>query len=384
MRTTLLILFAMLAGWANAQDRLSLDECYTLARNNSPLINRLSLESAMTDLKRNNIRTSDYPALDLNAQATWQSDVTSLKIPIPGIQMNELSKDHYKVTVDARQNIYDGGMKKARLKLEDADYEAEQSKVEADLYQIWNNVSQAYFSALMSKASYRVQEIRRQVLSERLKNLESGVRHGVIVPNDLDVLKVEIMQTDQKLDELNATRRSAVKVLSILTGKTFDLQIELQLPGESLSTEGTRPELLSFDKQLIKFDAASYLSAQKLKPQLYGFMQGGYGRPGLNMLKDSFSPWVMAGVGAHWTITDWKQSKREQKEYALQKEMIETSRSSFLQSRDIALATQQEEITRLENLLKSDEDIVGARERIAHRSASALDNGTLTAADYMT
>ncbi|MDP4186252.1 MAG: hypothetical protein Q8862_13995, partial [Bacteroidota bacterium] len=47
-------------------------------------------------------------------------------------------------------------------------------------------------------------------------------------------------------------------------------------------------------------------------------------------------------------------------------------------------ATQQEEITRLENLLKSDEDIVGARERIAHRSASALDNGTLTAADYMT
>ncbi len=386
MKKLLFFFFSVLSMTGIAQEHLSLDDCYLMARKNSPIINRLNLQSAISELKKANIRTADYPSIESNLQTSYQSDVTKLNLPvtIPGLKMSSLSKDHYKITVDIKQNIYDGGLKKSRLNIEEADNKAEESKIETDLYQTWNNLCQSYFSAFLTESSAQVQKVRRQVLTERLKNLESGVRNGVVNPNEKDLLRVEIMQTDQNINELNIAHRAAFKVLSVLTGKELNEQTALSLPDINTESNGTRPELISMELQAKELDASSALTAQTRKPQIFGFAQAGYGRPGLNMLDNSFAPWGTIGVGAHWTITDWKQSKRQQQQIAIQKDAIETSRKSFLQNQQIALISQEEEITRLTDLLKSDESIIEVRSRIARRSASSLDNGNLTAADYMT
>ena len=42
--------------------------------------------------------------------------------------------------------------------------------------------------------------------------------------------------------------------------------------------------------------------AAGLMPRIGAFVQGGYGRPGLNMLEDSFEPYYVAGVRLSWNL----------------------------------------------------------------------------------
>jgi hypothetical protein len=53
------------------------------------------------------INKAKLPKIDLNAQATYQSDVTSLPISLPNVTVNPPNKDQYRA-VDVNQLIYNG------------------------------------------------------------------------------------------------------------------------------------------------------------------------------------------------------------------------------------------------------------------------------------
>ena len=75
----------------------------------------------------------------------------------------------------------------------------------------------------------------------------------------------------------------------------------------------TRPELKYFDLLGNKIDQNSQLLQKARSPKLFGFGQAGYGRPGLNMLKNTFDPYYLVGVGVSWNILDWNQTGRNRK-----------------------------------------------------------------------
>jgi hypothetical protein len=63
------------------------------------------------------INKAKLPKIDLNAQATYQSDVTSLPISLPNVTVNPPNKDQYRTTVDVNQLIYNGGLIDATAKI---------------------------------------------------------------------------------------------------------------------------------------------------------------------------------------------------------------------------------------------------------------------------
>jgi hypothetical protein len=73
---------------------------YPIARQ-TDLLNKISLEIEA-------INKAKLPTIDLNAQATYQSDVTSLPISLPNVTVNPPNKDQYRATVDVNQLIYNG------------------------------------------------------------------------------------------------------------------------------------------------------------------------------------------------------------------------------------------------------------------------------------
>lgn len=89
---------------------LTLDDCYRLARENYPKLTDIEKQQQISALRISNIGSAWNPQLNLNAQATYQSDVTRIALPMPGIEIPALPKDQYKAYLDVRQNIYDGGI----------------------------------------------------------------------------------------------------------------------------------------------------------------------------------------------------------------------------------------------------------------------------------
>jgi hypothetical protein len=89
------------------QQTLSLEECmlYPIKLSYSQT-NWLATTKSVWKLKR---LIKQNSKIDLNAQATYQSDVTSLPISLPNVTVNPPNKDQYRATVDVNQLIYNGG-----------------------------------------------------------------------------------------------------------------------------------------------------------------------------------------------------------------------------------------------------------------------------------
>jgi outer membrane protein TolC len=118
-------------------------------------------------------------------------------------------------------------------------------------------------------------------------------------------------------------------------------------------------------------------------PKFYAFGQAGYGRPGLNMLSNDFSPWWLFGARLTWNIWNWNQNKNEKKIYDIQNDIIGTQKETFEKNLRIETESEIAEIEKLGELLQKDEDIVALRTKITHSASSQLDNGVITSSDYI-
>lgn len=76
-----------------------------MAANNSPLYQQKALTIAAVNKVEKNVNLKWLPQIDLNAQTTYQADVTALPIKIPNITIQQLAKEQCKVTLELVQPV---------------------------------------------------------------------------------------------------------------------------------------------------------------------------------------------------------------------------------------------------------------------------------------
>jgi outer membrane protein TolC len=89
---------------------LSLQKANELALQNYPLIKQRELVKQTTAFSIDNLSKGFLPQISLSGQASYQSEVTEIKVPIPGVTIDPPSKDQYKILADVNQLLYDGGV----------------------------------------------------------------------------------------------------------------------------------------------------------------------------------------------------------------------------------------------------------------------------------
>lgn len=105
---------------AQSSVRLTLDDCYTLARQNYPLIRQKELLVKSMEFTIANVKSGYLPQVSISAQATYQSEVTKVPFSAPGVDIQPLSKDQYKIAGEINQNIFDGGAVKSQATIQRA------------------------------------------------------------------------------------------------------------------------------------------------------------------------------------------------------------------------------------------------------------------------
>ena len=366
---------------------LTLEECYRQTIATYPLKNDKRLVKDISALKIENLNLNYLPRFDLSAQATYQSDVTMIEIdlPLPNIELPKAPKDQYKVSMDISQVIYDGGATKRQKELEGKTLDAGLQQIEVSLYKLKESVNRVYFSILFLQEQKEILSLIKEVLVERKKIAESGVRNGVITLSDLQAIKAEKLKIEQQLIELESGRNTAISVLSELMDTVLPVTVQLEYPEFQIDydSDRNRPELILFRNQLAQIDASSNLLKTKRLPKLFAFGQVGYGRPGLNFLNDEFDTYYLVGAKLSWNLFDWNQNKRERKILAIQKDMVVTQRDVFNERIDIEIEKKRSEVKKYEKLIASDNEIIKLRKAIVETSASKFDNGVITSTDYL-
>ena len=374
---------------SNAQDgqRITLEQCYTWASTNSPLAQQKSLTITAGNMAEKNQNLKWLPQVDVNAQATYQSAVTSFPVKLPNVTVDELSKDQYKATLEMIQPIYDGGIISGQRKLQHIYSDIESQRVEVDLYQLQSRVNSYFFTALLMDENIALMKIVQQDLDNNIKKILAQVANGIATKSNADVLKAEMLKADQKIIEFRSVRKSAVEMLAILTGTAIAENSSFVKPANA-SAGGeeivNRPELKLFDLQRNQFQQQSKLMSARSNPKLSLFANGGYGRPGLNQLKNEFQWFYIGGIKLSIPIMSHFTQQREKAVIKVQEQIVEKQKENFLNTNKQLLIQQKNEIEKYQQLIYTDKEIVELRAKVKNTAAFKLENGIITSSDYVT
>ena len=386
MKKIVFILFGITPLLAFSQQTITLEDCYALAEKNYPLAKQTALLEEKTKSEINILEKERLPKLDLNAQATYQSDVIEFPLQIPNSTIEPPNKDQYRATLDANQLIYNGGNIAANTRLKTAELAAQQQQIEVNLYALKSRINQSYFSILLFQEQEKLLLSKMEQLNARLKEISSGVKYGAVLPASEQILKAEILKLEQQLSQTNFDKEKALNSLSILISKSLNNTTILANPDILIASEknSQRPELKLFDLQETQLETSKEVISKSNFPKLLGFAQAGYGNPGLNMLDNSFQDFYMVGMKLNWNIFDWGKTKEKKQVVDISKEIVSTEKETFLLNNEMQQKEAESDIDKYEAMLQKDTEIIALREKVLQATTSQLQNGAITSSEYIT
>ncbi len=384
------IFSVILLMFANAnlmsQNGLTLDECQQKARDNYPLIKQFDLLEKSKEYTLSNLSKNYLPQVSLNAQATYQSEVTGIPISLPGVDIPSLDKDQYKATIDVSQTIWDGGNISAQHKIAHANNDVEKQSAEVNLYAIRERVNQLYFGALTINEQLKQLDILEENLRSSLKMAEALLRNGAGTQSDVDAVNVELLNVKQNRTGLIASKTAFSEMLSTMIGLEITEQTTFEKPSEIVinpNAEIRRPEIDLFTKQRSLFEAQESNISAKNMPKFSLFAQGGYGKPGLNMLSNGFDFFGIGGIRMTWNFGNLYTKSNEKRLINNNKNLISNQEEVFLFNTNLQLDKSLNEIKKSKKMMSDDDEIITLRGRIKKASESKYENGVYTINDLI-
>lgn len=385
-RTVIIIISLALLTAAHAQ--VTLEQCHKLARENYPLIKQYALIEQSSEYTFSNLTHSWFPQVNLSAQATYQNETPSFPdkmktmLSTSGLEMKGLARDQYRVQLDVSQKIFDGGKASSQRALTQAQDLEQKAQTDVDLYALNKRVNDLYFGILLMDDRIKQTGMTLEMLGGNLDKLQSHVRNGVATSADESQLRAEIMAVEQNKTTMQWTRKSYQHMLEILINKSLEGETLVKPHDiEPATLTSNRPELRLIDAKISTIEAREKEIKASVLPVISAFGQAFYGYPGYNtfenMLNHKWSLNAMVGVRATWSLSSLYDRKNNLNKLTTQRQQAELQRDVFLLNNSLESSRENDEISRLREIIKSDATIVDLRRDVRRAEESKLRNGVI-------
>lgn len=378
---------AICAGYA-AHAQTTLDECIGWAYDNYPQIKEMSLIEMTKGIDLKNAAYAWLPHLNISGKATWQSEVVEMPMDIPGMDIN-IPHDQYGLTAEFTQQIWDGGTSRSQKELAEAGAEVKKTQLETNLWSIRSRVQNVFLGIILIDKQLELNRLLRESLERSSEEVKSRMEAGVALPSDLDQVSVNILSCLQQRASLDADRKSYVKILGLLTGRDMT-DVELAVPQDAVNyvDDGardfeTRPEMAFYAAQLKQNEFQRRQLNTLISPKLNLSLQGGYGRPGMNMLSGDFSGYFVAGLKLQWNIGALYTRGLDKRKVNADAQKIDLTRKSFILNSSVEAEQKNNAILKARDVLEKDSEIIGLRQRIRASGENQYREGTIKMNDYL-
>lgn len=373
------------AAFAQSVNSLYIDSCYAWAKQNYPLTRQYSLIEKSKEYSIDNTNKGYLPQFNIAGQATYQSEVTEIPIKLPNVNIEPLSKDQYKLYGEVSQPITDLFTVKDNKVLIKANAQVEEQKIEVELYKLRERINNLFFGILLIDAQIQQTELLKKDLQSGIDKTNVAIANGTSLKSAADNLKAELLKANQRIIELKANRKGYADMLSLFIGKPINDNTTFIKPQTQIvSNTINRPELKLYDLQKKTFDYQSKLITAKNLPRFNLFFQGGLGRPALNMLSNDVKGYYIGGLRLNWSLTGFYTYNKEKKILALNQNGVDIQRDIFLFNTNLTIQQQNSEVSKVQELIETDNSIITLRDNIKNTTKNQLENGTATTNDYLT
>ena len=357
-----------------------------------PRMQQLQLLMDQSALRRRNIAAGRLPAIVVEGQAQYQSDVPTAPFTLPGGQpLFSPSKATYDGALRIDQRLFDPTLN-ALGALERAQLAEQQARVRTTLFELRQHVNDAFFAAAAMQARAGALSSVVADLDARLQETNARVTQGTALPADAAAIEATLLQRQQDEDELRTNREIALARLSVLTGRPVREDDVLTLPNlgqavarvqQASAQARARPEYEQFTRARERLARQAELTSAQERPRVSTYAKVGYGRPGLNFILGEFETYGLGGVRVQWNAWTWGSPAREREALAIQQQVVAADQAAF--EKGLAEATEGDRaaIDRLQHALAIDERIVTLREQVARSTQVRLQEGVVTASEYL-
>ncbi len=377
----------MIAFSVAAQDgSLTLQQCYQLAEASYPLTKQRGLIEETKNFTVENIEKGVYPQLAVSGTGTYQSTVTTISIPGLNISLPPLPKTQYKMYGEVSQTLTGFGINKQNREISKTQGDLQAQNLETQLYALKDRINQIFFGVLLIDGQLEQNELSKADIQTGIKKVQAAIANGTDFRSSLNKLEAQLLQTDQQAIELRASRKAYTDMLSVFINQAVTARTALVKPIAPLLTDTIiRPELKAYELQIKTYQLQQHLTKINNYPQVSAFFQGGLGAPNpLNFLAPKLSGYYITGLRFNWDIGGLYTLKHDIRINQNNQQMTDAERNTFLFNTSLTLKQQNADVVRYQQLMQSDNAIIALRDSVKVSSAAQLENGVLTADDYIT
>ncbi|SHG45770.1 TolC family protein [Pedobacter caeni] len=363
---------------------LSIEDCYNLARQHYPLLKQLDLIAKTEAYSIGNAAKGYLPQLNISGQASYQSAVTNIPIRIPGMELPQMNKDQYKLYGEVTQLLFDGGQIKQQKESLNANAKTEAQKLEVELYKLKERVNQVFFGILVLKEQLGQNELLKKDIRLGMNKASAAIANGTALKSSLDILQAELLKVNQRSTELKFALKGYTDMLALFINRELGEQTVFVRPEGIVNDRNIlRPELQLYDLQRKNVDVQEKMIRAKNLPKFSLFLQGGLGRPALNMLSNDLDIFAIGGLRLSWSLAGFYTRKGERKLLDLSRKSLDLQKETFLLNTNLTIRQQDAELSKLQELVSTDQEIIQLRTRIKQTFYAQLSNGTINTNDYL-
>lgn len=364
----------------SAQQVWSLEKCYELAIHNATFEKERSARRTMANEEQKQKSTAFYPSASLNGVFTTQSDV--MKIPLPNIET--LSKEQYRVSLDLEQLVYDGGFTERHNELIDSKLLVENSRLDIVASSLKNRVADLYLGIILLVEKEKLMQLYLKTLETNATQMHNKHSEGIVLKSNVALIEAEVLKAQQILIENSAKKQELLHTLSVLIGENINEKGTFVLPKVVLkkNISNKRAELKMFEAQKETLRLQERLVATQNNPKIALFASGGNALPGYNMLNPNADWFYIIGAKFTLPLTKWNTTKHEKASLRTQQIVVDLHQENFMQQNAIEEMATLQKIEKFELLLSKDDEIIAKRKEIADAEEKRLLNGVTTASDY--
>ncbi len=364
--------------------QVRLEDCQQLARKNYPMIQQYELIEMTREYTLSNANKNYLPSLDVTVIGGVISGFPSFSAPGEG---SSSSSDMQLISVvQLNQPIWDGGITKAQKEVVQANSEIEKAELEISLYTLEERINNLFFGILLIDEQISQLEILKSSMQINLDRVNIAVENGTAYKSDIDEIQVEMINIDQRMEELRSNRNAYVNVLGAMTGRNIEVSSNFERPvveDDFMQMENNRPELRRFQSQEEMIQAQRQIDRSVLYPKigLLGFAT--LIEPGIDFGASTINNIFVGGLSLNWSLDGLYRNGNNKKLTELNLQKVAVQKETFLFNNELELTQNRLDLNKYRNLVEQDREILELKTRIKDAYELKYENGISTMSELL-
>lgn len=330
------------------------------------------LEIKSLELEKQTAKMKRYFSLDSSGSYLYRSE--QLVITLPGMTIKAGAKNNYDMNLSLKQPLFTGNIISNGIKMSELEVAVAQNQALLQKINVTAEIKSSYFN-------YYLLLNKRDSLGALIRQLELHLKNiGDLYKEEL-VRKTDLLETQRKKweQELNVEDLNRLIVsegiqfeklcgMDIGTVEAGYVEKVTDYMGAFTAFKLSHPVLQTMDRNLEMLVTREKLVKGQYLPQVVGFGELHYARPGINFFKNQWDWYFQGGINISFKVFDWNKKKREIKVLDYGVEKVKNQRDDFILEGEKSLKqlfaakeSTEKKIAMLDDLVRTSEEDVGLK-----------------------